>query len=660
MWAQGKINASEISTDPMVASAYENCAVAYACIRRLSMDAAGVPLVFLRDPDDFESVVAPGDKVRSLFLMPNSAMTTRRLIAFTVLMRVYRGECFWTFSESLAEVYPWHDPRGWKEKVSGQDGLYAWEFRQGNVGFQKAAREVFWTGEENPSNPFRGISPLQAAAQALAIDRYGDRLQASMVGKGGERGLVLSTDVGLQPDQAEMLLRELARRRPGEGSATHDVVLPYGLTLQNPDFTKEDLDILAMQNASKDKICHVYGMAPVLIGDDDAAQYKSAPEAIKLYWQQTMVPMLRSLEDSWDKFFVYDRGLGTYVRFDLSQTPAMQEDQQEIAQTFAVYVNAGVPMAAVNSKLGTGFADEDMVIGEALDDDPEPAPEPEQRSITKGLTNEIIRKRALDYRFKAQRQRRLDRIERSTWNRLKELNANLQRDVSDLVRAAVNERGMSAAAAAQAVSGVRDLRARIGDGIVEAVEPGQVEAAQIGVASVQEIVDGKMLAWHDRVKAISFTPEVQAILRERRGWLVRETGANWSASIAEAVTGLIDAAVEQNESVGWVVSRLRDVFSTLTRKSAATIARTETGTAYNSARYSEMANQDFKKHEWVTSLDEMTRDGENSEFDHASADGEVVRIGDRFSTNLHHPQENGGSAGNVINCRCETIPVVED
>ena len=67
-----------------------------------------------------------------------------------------------------------------------------------------------------------------------------------------------------------------------------------------------------------------------------------------------------------------------------------------------------------------------------------------------------------------------------------------------------------------------------------------------------------------------------------------------------------------------------------------------------------MAEQQFTKHEWVTSIDESTRES------HADQDAQVVRIGSRFDNGLSYPQETGAPAEDVINCRCETIPVVED
>jgi len=475
---------------------------------------------------------------------------------------------------------------------------------------------------------------------------------------------VVSTDMMLTVEQYQQLVRNLALRRPGAGKASQDFIIEGGMTLENPDFTKEDIDFLAWQNAAKDKICAVYGMAPILIGDDDSAQYQSAPYAIKLYWQQTLVPLLRSYEDAWDQYFVRRLGLDTYVRFDLSQVAALQEDEgDKIANARAVW-DMGVSFSAVNERFGLGFDDE---VAQTADFLPRPTmtplaeDEPEQRSFTK-LTNSDIRKRASDSRFLIQRQRRLARLERAAWGELKQLASDFQAQTLEAAKSAMSRQGVNGGGALLAKSKIMDLAAGFGAGISEKVEPMQREAAQVGVASVQELVDGKMLAWHDRVKAVSFQPETEATLLARKRLLREGSGPDWIAEVGEKTAdAILEAAasgVDEGAAQGTVSKAIRGLWSGWASGRAATIARTEIGTMYNHARFDEMPAQGFKKHEWVTSIDEATRTGE---YDHAAADGEVRRIGlDTFSTGLHFPQETGGAPGNVINCRCQTIPVVEE
>jgi uncharacterized protein with gpF-like domain len=74
-----------------------------------------------------------------------------------------------------------------------------------------------------------------------------------------------------------------------------------------------------------------------------------------------------------------------------------------------------------------------------------------------------------------------------------------------------------------------------------------------------------------------------------------------------------------------------------------------------------MKGQGFKRHKWQTNGDELVRGNDpNDRFNHAICHDKDVAIGDPFPCGLTYPMEDGGEAGNVINCRCEAIPFLED
>jgi len=667
-WLSGQFKGdvgARLGSDPLT-NAYESCATAYACIDRISKDVAGVPLLFLSDPGDYQSKVADSDPVRQVFMRPMKGLTTRRMIGWSVMMRQLRGEMIWHVDlagRRPRSIMPLNDPRDWVELVNDK-GVYRWTRKLGEGRVETYdADEIIWSGQDNPSNPYRGVSPLRAAARSLDIDVYGRTLIADMIRRGGERGLVLSTDISLQDEQYDQLLQNLARRRPGSGKATNDMIFDNGLKLENPDLTKEDIDTLAWLNNAKDDICAVYGMAPVMIGDDDAAQYKSAPEAVKMYWQQTITPLIRSLEDAWDRYFVTDNGHRCYVRFDLSQVQALQEDEQEKISVARVAYDMGASFGAVNERYSLGFSDEAVSEADALgylrvptaaaeDGQTEPA-----KSIHKhrGLSNEIIRKRAADPVFRFARERRRANIERSTWNSYKRLAGEYREFTVAIARDVLGEYGITERAANEIARALYEKQSQFADDLVKATEPGHLEALKIGRASIQEIVDGKAMPWHDRVKLLSGITDADAVM-SRRGSYIRENIATALIDqVNDAVRDLVATAGESGESVGWVTSRLGDVWAGWSRGHAATIARTEIGTMYNMGRVDEMYQQGFDHHEWLASIDEATRES------HISANEEVRRVGyERFSNGLLYPQDPNGPADEVINCRCETIPVVKD
>ena len=94
------------------------------------------------------------------------------------------------------------------------------------------------------------------------------------------------------------------------------------------------------------------------------------------------------------------------------------------------------------------------------------------------------------------------------------------------------------------------------------------------------------------------------------------------------------------------------------------IARTETIRSSNAGTTELFTEWGVKRHEWLSTKDDRTRSyAAGDDFDHVEADGQVVEIGTPFivsGEDLEYPGDPSASPGNSINCRCTTIPVIED
>jgi uncharacterized protein with gpF-like domain len=94
------------------------------------------------------------------------------------------------------------------------------------------------------------------------------------------------------------------------------------------------------------------------------------------------------------------------------------------------------------------------------------------------------------------------------------------------------------------------------------------------------------------------------------------------------------------------------------------IARTETIRASNYGSMELYREWGVKRHEWISTQDDRTRAiDRGDEFEHLGANGEVVEIGTPFMATgapLMYPGDPEGDPANTINCRCTTVPVIED
>jgi hypothetical protein len=151
--------------------------------------------------------------------------------------------------------------------------------------------------------------------------------------------------------------------------------------------------------------------------------------------------------------------------------------------------------------------------------------------------------------------------------------------------------------------------------------------------------------------AVSFdleAPWVREMIEARANQLAGQvTQTTYDSIVAELVEG-----VANGESIDDLATRVRTVFAVADEVRAVRIARTEVISAYNGAAVrsvQELPRDVVIAQEWIATRDGRTRDT------HASADGQVVLIGQPFSLGsraAQHPGDPSLPASETVNCRC--------
>lgn len=159
---------------------------------------------------------------------------------------------------------------------------------------------------------------------------------------------------------------------------------------------------------------------------------------------------------------------------------------------------------------------------------------------------------------------------------------------------------------------------------------------------------------------------IQRILRERV-FKFRDQVARYSA---EEIRRVLLAGVAEGQSIQEMNKHLTRLCNNWATFRSARIARTEVNGATNSATiltYTESGKVEQKA--WITSVDERTRTwAGGAEFDHEAMNGAKVGVNEYFEVEsasggtdlLESPGDYAGDPADIINCRCSTIPVIED
>eukprot|EP00112_Aurelia_sp_Birch-Aquarium-sp1_P001820 Seg11976.5 transcript_id=Seg11976.5/GoldUCD/mRNA.D3Y31 product="putative protein" protein_id=Seg11976.5/GoldUCD/D3Y31 len=140
---------------------------------------------------------------------------------------------------------------------------------------------------------------------------------------------------------------------------------------------------------------------------------------------------------------------------------------------------------------------------------------------------------------------------------------------------------------------------------------------------------------------------VQSALQQRENMLSQTATSIWHEIREELSEG-----IDKGESVDKLSSRIRVKFNGISNRRGKTIARTETGVAYESGRQLTMKEAGVTHKKWLTAGDERVR------LTHYAANGQVVGIDEMFTVGnmeMMHPADPNAPAEEVINCRCVSI-----
>ena len=258
---------------------------------------------------------------------------------------------------------------------------------------------------------------------------------------------------------------------------------------------------------------------------------------------------------------------------------------------------------------------------------------------------------------KAQRRAWWQRQQREVMTLERKMIGKIRRDLLSQRAVVLNEfgeltedsDGFEIAEAVERAANVFDV-----DQFVNAISPTVDEAADLGGKRADaELKDLSLPPSGGAIDALA------ALYVARRGVMLTGVGERMRDKVARAVV----SSYAEGKSVSDITNSVRDSFNgIMSTGKARTIARTEVNTAVNTVRYTALTNAGVSMHEWISENDDLVRSPDNgSEFDHNISGARVV-MGQPFPTGsgaCSYPGDPSAPAGDTINCRCTTVPVVD-
>jgi SPP1 gp7 family putative phage head morphogenesis protein len=421
-------------------------------------------------------------------------------------------------------------------------------------------------------------------------------------------------------------------------------------SFQQTGQTARDAEFINLDKLSREQILAIFGVPPFLVGVMEFANYANSSQQLKAFYNHTIMPMAKLIEDSFNNQLVevwYGGESGLYVEFDFSGIDALREDLLKQAQVSSILVRDRIKtINEVRREMNLPdvpwgddpppdpFAITDLTLGHG------------RPTGTKGLSTRAINRE-------------------SHWKAFSDTLASFEagfakamrkyfRDQSQRIESKINQTFSLAMAGGHVPSGLADIIKAVGpedlfaiydleaeDKLLQALTEPMYRRAVDKFGSAAARVAGQSSVWN-----VS-DPRVANLIAEKVLLIKRI-----NSTTKDMITAILVDAANDNATVSQVSRQLRTMFEDMAKTRSDTIARTEMIGASNGASMEGYRQAGADRKEWLSSRDADVRES------HQDLDGEVVPLSSPFSNGLMFPG-GSGPAEEVINCRCTLLPVVD-
>ena len=625
----------------------------------------------MKDGKATKALVGDDHPVQSLMDRVNPFWTAGDLWRATETYMCLWGKAFWLLENGPRgpqEIWP---VRPDKMRVIPDRDNYVKGFVYTEAGKEMRAflpEEVVWFREFNPLDEWAGMSPI--APLRLSVDMGFDTLQANRYASTNDvtPGFVIETTDTPSQAEVEDFWDRWEKKHQGPTRVKRPAVLMGGMKATNMGFSPRDMEYIQSLIWTLGDTARAFGVPLPMLHELSRATYSNFITARRIFWEDTIVPRNRWYAERLQEFLLpLFRGYkGLKAEFDTGDIEALQEDEVKKAQRRHIYVADGV-MTPNEIRAEMGLEPSDQPEADELQVGAGAAAAPfggeriitnghrtaRRRSFSRDRDGIFIRKVEEDFKALLEPQETsFLRMQARLFNEqmdgvIEKLNtyrsAHLMRS-DNLVIGELNAAHTTTAVAQRIEpptgSALFDPEEWMDIFIVRGgplIERGLRQSAQNAIAQFK--------------LGIAF--DVSRPITQR--WITDRT-AFWAGRVNQTTGKLVTDAVrranEIGESIPQLAARLEKVRTYNRAARAVTIARTEMVSAQNEGHLASFEQAEIETKEWLTAHDERVRP------DHADADGQVRKLREDFDVGgekLAAPGQ-GGSAGNVINCRCVVLP----
>lgn len=288
----------------------------WSCVRVISTAVAALPVhVMLQQANGSKEKADRHPLYQTIHSAPNRTMTTSQWLQAAIAHLQLWGNSFTYIDRQGSAVLGLWPMRPDRMKVIvDENGIVSYE--------QMTARGVRLLSADQvlhlrnfTLDGVTGLSTIEYHRNTFGLGMAADQYAAGMFRNGGRVPAILRFPGVLKQDQVDRLRESWEKVHGGALNKGKIAVIESGGEYQAIGLPPEDAQYVSTKNVTVEDIARIFGVPPHLIGRLDKPTYASVEQQSLEFLQYTILPLVRSIEQSIDKTLLR---APYYCRFNLA------------------------------------------------------------------------------------------------------------------------------------------------------------------------------------------------------------------------------------------------------------------------------------------------------------------------------------------------------
>jgi HK97 family phage portal protein len=344
-------------TETAIEQGMKASAIFYACVDRRAKSVAQVPWKAYRKQRDGSMTEAPDSPLQKLINKPNPDFAWSEMMELMSQHIDLAGNSYWSIIKAgnaaqPVEVWPLL-PQGVKIKAGQQRLIDFYRYQYAGVTRDIQSPDMVHVKTANPNDFLFGLPTIQAAGRAVDVDREASMWQLNSMHNRGISDYAIIIDPDTSPEQIDRLKELHKEKQAGPQNARQPFLTTRDIKTLNQ--TAVEMDFTASRSKVWAEICSAMGVPQPMVGLLEDATLANIETARRIFWIDTIIPLLRLIRGQLNRQLAELFGDGWYIDYDISDVEALREDYSKKLEEASKLFAMGVPFNAINEHLSLGL-----------------------------------------------------------------------------------------------------------------------------------------------------------------------------------------------------------------------------------------------------------------------------------------------------------------